>query len=440
MIAKLPLFSVLSMLALMVGPAYPGDQLEEARKYMQTGKPAEAGKILNAMVTANPDNLAARLERGTLHAWQGRHVEADQDFAYVLSREPSNLGALNGAGYNHAWAGKFSEAESRFKETLRIAPGQPDAEKGLAYVALWRGDYDTAITRFGALAGAKPSSAEYQVALGQAHYGAGRVSQARTHFQRALELDPARVEAKQGLASTRIKPAPKLSFTLLGGHTWLPGNEESTGIRWGEIGLQATPALRIFARYDNGLSQDNRSLATRGQDAPAYSAGGFLRYGNWGTQLEAGLRDIEAGSDQKIFGVEQLRFFPGDQNAKLGGRFYHNDDGKTEWMAYAGYGFPVNRQFRLEPVLFYSRNTSTDSTDIRLLLGGEYAFANGLKLGAGVAGGEVDGPGINGNVIDSYVSLRWPITSGVDALANLRREVVDSKGITVFAIGFQANF
>lgn len=429
----------MACLVLVVGSGIAsGATLSEAERLAHDGKLADAEAAYDELLTGEPGNVKAVVGRGTVRAWRKRHDAAEADFAAALKRDPNNLAALNGSGYNAAWAGRFDTAETRFRTVLAKSPDQPDAEKGLAYVALWRGDHTTAIRRFERLRAKDPRNPEFAVALGQAHYAAGRPEPARVQFQRALDLDPNNAGALAGLASLERGGGGRFMITVLGGITRFPDGKRESGLRFAEIAADAKPELRFFLRYDNGLSLDNRALAAAGEATPTISAGGAVRYGRNSTQVELGKRKLP-GDDQKLAAVEQLRFLANDTVLKGGVRSYRAS-GNNEWLMYGGVGLAATERLRIEPTLFYSRNSDSDTKETRALFAGEYRFANGTRLGGGVAAGRVSAPASDQNVRDGFVSFAYPVTNRTELTATLRREEVGGSGVTILAAGVRAAF
>jgi hypothetical protein len=155
--------------------------------------------------------------------------------------------------------------------------------------------------------------------------------------------------------------------------------------------------------------------------------------------VELGKRDLP-GSDQKLVAVEQLRFLANDTVLKGGVRLYRTNGGGNEWLVYGGAGYAASERLRVEPMLFYSRNSNSDSKEVRALLSGEYRFANRVRLGGGVAGGRVSAPASDEGVLDGYLTLAYPVTNRVELMTTLRREAVGGKGVTILAAGVRAGF
>ena len=418
-------------------------QMREAKTLSAKGDFAAAENIYDQLLASDPNNTEVRLARALARSYQKKFAPAADDFETVLRSEPNNLSALNGLGYNFAWAHEYDRAEVEFQKALRVAPGQLDALKGMAYVALWRGDNEEAARRFGALARQMPNDAEIHVALGQALLNGGHKTEARESFERALQLDPERDDAKQGVVVTRTV-GPRIDFTLLGGVTSFHNagqvnNSNETGIRFAELAVEPKRNVRLWFQFDNGLSLDNFSLAQNDRHVPAYYVGGLVHYKRrYTTRLEFGWRNLPGNIGQKIIRTEQVFFLSRGYALKFGGWFGPRSDHHTEAIFHTGVGIPVGERFRLEPTFFYSRSGLPGESQVRGLLAGEYRFKNDIRLGGGFAGGHKFSNVLNTGhaVSDVYVTFSVPVDY-LRAQTLLRHESLgNSNSITVFAFGF----
>jgi YaiO family outer membrane protein len=111
-----PLALVAAALAAPVHAQQPADAYEQAVAARQAGRPADAVRLLQPIVAANPGNADAQVQLG---------------YAYLA-------------------LGRLDEAEAAFASALRVAPDYADARLGLARIAQRRGD------RAGALAALEP--------------------------------------------------------------------------------------------------------------------------------------------------------------------------------------------------------------------------------------------------------------------------------------------
>jgi Flp pilus assembly protein TadD len=418
----------------------------EAQRLQRAGDFAAAESAYDKLLQADPSNLEARLGRGHVRSWQRKFAGAKADFQDVLRADPNNISASNGLGYAFAWSGAYPDAEGRFKQTLAIAPDQAEALEGLAYVALWRGDAKEAVKRFQALQARSPTNAGIAVGLGQAHLVAGDRAAARTAFEQALSLEPGREDAKKGVqaasAASRFFEA-----TLFAGHTRFdngPGsaNTDKDGVRFAELAYTPNPNLRFWAQYDNGLSLDNADLARQNREAATYYLGGLVHYlGRYTTRIELGHRNLPDGIGQDILRGEQVFFLPNDYTVKAGAWLGHREDGHTERIFHAGAGIPVNKAFRLEPTMFYSRTGVPGEKQWRGLIAGEYTFDAGYRIGGGFSAGRTYTATEDHEVRDVFLTASAPFAGRHRAHVFVRHEDLGfDKKTSVIGLGVTLAF
>ena len=93
-------------------------------------------------------------------------------------------------------AGNYAKAQEEFTAALRTDPRFADAGYNLGVVLLAMGDHERAIAILEQVLKVRPDEPLTEFALGKAHFDAGHVSDALTHFDRAVALDPALEDAR----------------------------------------------------------------------------------------------------------------------------------------------------------------------------------------------------------------------------------------------------
>jgi len=406
-----------------------------------------------AQIESDPNNLALRLERAHVRAWQKKYEAARQDYQAVLQSDPRNVPALNALGYTLAWSGDYAGAEQLFQQALAVIPRQIEAVKGLAYVALWRGDARGAIQRFQLLTQTMPNDAEIHLSLGQAQYAAGRLTEARISFQHALALDPNNRAARDGVLDVRsrmgaqpgIKASsrPLLDLSFWGGPTFLRGSslaaQSGAGLRFAEVGFWPSDNLRLSFQYDNGLSLDSPSLVRAGKTVPAYFVGGLVNWKqNYQSRFDLGFRELPGNIHQRIYRGEQVVSLPHAYSLKVGGWIGPREDSRTEWLTHTGLNIPLGERLRVEPTFFYSRNGLPGEHEWRVWAPLEYSFANRWLLGGGIAAGQVfNGPAISSRGLwDGFFHVSAPVGRSTRSHVMLRREAISSgNSATILSFG-----
>lgn len=380
-----------------------------------SGAPAAvANELQNPSVTkgaAQSTDITALVARGNERAFQKRYAEAAQDFNAVLAVEPNHLGALVGLAHALAWSGRHADAMSQFERALSVAPQNIDAQRGAAFTELWRGN---------------PAAA-------------------KTRFERILVSTPEDSAARDGLEQARNAVAGgRLSYELAAwfGRSAVSNRSSETGLRLLEIAVSPNEVLRLYARYDDGLSRDNFVVARSGANAALTAAGGYLRWAeSLGTLLEFGSRNLPDGVHQRTYRIEQTLFLDGGYQAKVGAWRGQRSDHRAESLVYIGAGIPLTERWRFEPVAFYSRSGVPGESERRVLLASAYEFGNGWEIGAGVAVGRAHFAGIDHSVRESFIRLSGRVQPWLKLHLLARREVAgDGDSITVTSIGATVNW
>lgn len=433
--------------------AFAATPLEDAAALAARGDHPAAEARYDEALRADPGSQQARIGRANVRTWQRKYGAAIEDFRAVLASSPRHLEAQTGLGYALAWAGRHAEAEAEFRRALAIAPGHFDAEKGLAYSALWRPDAGTAASRFSALTERHPRDAELWVGLGHARRAAGDEAAARAAFEQALVVEPDRTDARQALLAAPPAGSPpaapdagpgfvrRYEATAYYGHTRFGAGGSKSGLRFAQVALQATPALRVWGLYDGGLGLDNSALAQRNANADAYYLGGLRTWGgNLGTKLEIGRRNLGNGTDQNMLRAEQIFFLANGWVPKVG-VWYGKSSGLPGETTYnAGVSVPLAPRFRVEPTVFRSRNAAGER-ETRALLVGEYSFGNGASFGAGYADGRKSNAGGADARRETLLMAAWPVTAVVQASLQARRESGAGQPANDFiAVGLSVKF
>ena len=364
-----------------------------------------------ATVAAQQTDLPALVARGNERAFQKRYAEAEADFKAALALQPDHLGALVGLAHALAWSGQHADAMAQFERALTVAPENIDAQRGAGFTELWRGNPAAAIAR----------------------------------FERILAKTPTDTSAREGLVQSRAEVAdkrPRYELATWFGRSALSNGQSDTGLRLAEVAVWPNEQLRVFARYDDGLSRDNAALVNSGANAALTSAGGYLRWApRLGTLAEVGTRKLPDGVRQKIYRIEQSFFLDGGYQAKVGAWRGPRDDHRTESLVYVGVGIPLTDYWRLEPTVFYSRSGVAGESERRLLLATVYDFRNGWEIGAGAAGGRTHLAANNHNTREGFLRVSNRLQSWLQLHLLARRELGShADSITVTSIGATFNW
>ncbi len=181
-----------------------------AELYRMSGRIREAVEEAQAAIKTNPDDLNARRvlahiytqqigDAQTNHIDEGMARRAVEQYKIVTDKDPKDLDSLVMLGRLDRVLDNSVDAESAFKKALAVEPDNEDAITGLASVYSDRGDAKTASGLLEKLIQKNPSPRAF-VSLANDYESMHEYGLAANAYQKALALDPNRVELKAALA------------------------------------------------------------------------------------------------------------------------------------------------------------------------------------------------------------------------------------------------
>ena len=399
-----------------------GQDLREAKQLAASGQHEAAGRIYQAALAKNPDDLEALIGAAYNYSWAKEYQLAQKKFEAALAIDPKNAEALVGKGYNFAWNGHFDAAKHAFLTLEQQQPGNVEARKGLGYVQLWSGNGKIAIDYFEKLVLEYPRTMEYYIALAQSYLLEKELKKARIALRSSLKIDSSNRVANELLQQSYGIAAP-LELDVWGGYSKIDdaGNFK---LRTVQITGQLAPKLRMFLKYDNSLTLDLPSLVRSNQEAQALSIGVVIPWSRKLTsRFEYGTRLLPDNVTQQVFSTEQVYFLSEKMGLKAGGFVAPSNKMPTEWLAYGSVRLPISRFYAVEPYYFYSRVENAPRPESRFMLNNQFRSASGYELNLGAflgkagVGPDVEKDGIYGGyatailpfsqVVWGQLSLRW---------------------------------
>jgi len=155
------------------------------------------------------------------HDWQAEvrayAVARDWDSAMriverELARAPQDMDVRAWRARVLTWSGHLAGAEKEYLEILKSARNDPDNWMGLAGVYLREERLEDALRALDRAVELDPKRADLRAARARALRAMGERNEARVEFQKALNLDPASMEARAGLISVRGEPRHEMRF------------------------------------------------------------------------------------------------------------------------------------------------------------------------------------------------------------------------------------
>lgn len=282
-------------------------------------------------------------------------------------------------GFDYAWKHQFRRADQSFQRVLSTDPENKEAHKGLAYVNLYKGNGKKAESMFLDLQLKYPEESEFQIALAIALLQQNYVNRAADSLQKIIQHHPYHLEARKLLSNLALQPA-FLEVTAWGGYTKWKG-ESTTGLRMAQLSAQPNKKTRLWVRYDNTMSLDNNSLASRHQYAPAFFAGGLYAHRpELLTRLEVGERFLGNGIRQKLIQGEQVVHLAKPLSIKAGGMYGMRNDGVPEKMFFVGGESQLTPVYSLEVIRFQTNFQAKNFNEVRWLTQAHVHLPHETKL------------------------------------------------------------
>lgn len=192
--------------------------------YLAGNQLPDALDNLQQILTRNPNNVRAGIEKAMILEKQGELVKSVAAYEDVLKTAPDLVPALNNLAF--ILSEKLQRHDDAFalaSKAKKLAPQDPAINDTLGWIHFRRREYPQALTLLQESAGKLPGEPEVQFHAGMAHYMMGQESPARVAFQRALEREgefTGRADAATRLAILDINPeadAPSAIATLQAG-------------------------------------------------------------------------------------------------------------------------------------------------------------------------------------------------------------------------------
>lgn len=177
----------------------------QVKAAISRGNLSEARTILEQAAKDHPENTGIRADLGSVIMAQGDYQKARDQFAGAIELTPGDPELLNQLGTACYKAGDHQSAEEAFQQALKLDPTNINARIKLAEMACLNSSYDEAINYYTQAVNDHPDKIELWIAMGQLALKTDRPDSARTSFQRALALDPAREDVRQALESVQSR-------------------------------------------------------------------------------------------------------------------------------------------------------------------------------------------------------------------------------------------
>jgi tetratricopeptide (TPR) repeat protein len=157
--------------------------------YADLGRHADAEAAYRQAIDLDPEDATPWHGLGTVYRVQGRYADAEAAYRQAIDLDPDLAAPWNGLGNVYDDLGRYADAEDAYLRVLELEPEHPYAYHNLADTYVTLGNLEKAADFFQKRISLSPDDAlAAQVALGCINYSQGEVSEAKEHFQAALEL------------------------------------------------------------------------------------------------------------------------------------------------------------------------------------------------------------------------------------------------------------
>jgi tetratricopeptide (TPR) repeat protein len=211
--------------------------------------------------------------------WESALRIVDQEVA----RAPQDIDIRAWRARVLAWSGRLAEAEKEYLEIFKVSRNDPDNWMGLASVYLREGRTGEALQALDIALKLDPARADLHAARARALRAAGQRNEAKSEFQKAVNLDVTSVEARVGLSSLREEPKHELRF---GQDNDLFNFVSANHDEWASLTSQWTPywatslAGNFYQRGGAGARKFVGSLTRRRPKWGAITVGGAIAHDN----------------------------------------------------------------------------------------------------------------------------------------------------------------
>jgi tetratricopeptide (TPR) repeat protein len=201
-------------LALSFDPQSPTLQIGLAELYLQTNRIRDAVLEAQKLIQADADNLEARKLLGRIYlrslgdmssGTQSREILglAIEQYQQIVRLDPKGVEARILLGRLYMLAKDPEKAEAAFRGALELQPASEEAVTNLVFLYNEQGRSDQAARLLDSVvAGAR--SARLYSALGYTYDQQREPQKAADAYRKALELEPANVDARRGLAQALL--------------------------------------------------------------------------------------------------------------------------------------------------------------------------------------------------------------------------------------------
>ena len=172
--------------------------------YRGTQDASEAAvEFLSRAIEADPQFVAAQYALGVVHQNLGNRWKAAAQFRASAQLDPTFAEPYKALGDLYLTAPRrlFEEAIKAYAKAIELRPFYAEAHVGLGDALAAKGEVDPAVAAYQKGLEYNPMNAKVHVSLGKIYYSEkGLYYESVTAYKKAIDLDPAYLDARMGLA------------------------------------------------------------------------------------------------------------------------------------------------------------------------------------------------------------------------------------------------
>ncbi len=239
-----------------------------ATAHFQLQQYDQAAAVYRQICEIDHGDLTAKSNLGSALAKAKKYADALIVFDEVLDVEPENATALSGRSWMLYRTQRLTESINGFRQAIELGDDDREAWLGLSNALSSMGQFGESQNILEKIFAEDPSDVGITNDFGVCMYHQLKHEEAIHWFEKALEMDPGRVEAEMGIAIAHLRMG-RFSEGWKTFHTQPPDDTSPThgmaGKRWGKQPLQGKRILFCgeqgigdilqFVRYTRNLKQ-----------------------------------------------------------------------------------------------------------------------------------------------------------------------------------------
>jgi tetratricopeptide (TPR) repeat protein len=229
--------------------------LQQAVQFLQRGELIEAGRVLDALVLAEPANFAALQLLGVVWLERGDPQRALLQFERARNVDATVASLFYNRGNAFSALERLDEAAASYQAALELNPALAEAHYNRGNALRGLGRPAEALASYQQAVALRPALFQAHNNIGSVLQELGRLPEAVASFDRALAAQPGHVEALYNrgmvLLELRFWQAALASFDAA--LALAPG--------WADAHANRGLALRALERHDEAIASYDRALA-----------------------------------------------------------------------------------------------------------------------------------------------------------------------------------